>query len=429
MRGSALFLLGLLALAAAWENSKQVLVLLDNDDLRSTHSMFFGAVEDMGFKLDFRRSNDPDLVLEEFGVFKYDALILFAPSTEEFGGKVDVAGILKFIDSGRDVLAAASPKMADPLRELAAECGIEFDDDNAFVIDHSNYDASDANGPHTLVLASDIIKSKIIVPDLKAPVLFRGIGQTVMDNNPLVLRILTASPTAYTYVQSKSVKEAPLATGKDTLLVSALQARNNARVTFSGSLELFSNRFFSSPVQRFNADGKIETLSRSGNQQFAVEVARWTLQEKGMLRATNVRHRIVNGTENPEIYRIKDSLEYKVDIMEYKDGKWIPFVADDVQLEFTMLDPYVRTTLQHNGKGTYSTTFQVPDVYGVFKLVLHYRRVGYSTLSASHQVAVRPFDHNEYERFIVSAYPYYASAFSMMVGMVLFSIVFLFNKS
>jgi oligosaccharyltransferase complex subunit beta len=46
----------------------------------------------------------------------------------------------------------------------------------------------------------------------------------------------------------------------------------------------------------------------------------------------------------------------------------------------------------------------------------------------SFQVSVRPLEHTQYERFIPSAYPYYASAISMMVGVFLFSIVFLHFK-
>ena len=39
---------------------------------------------------------------------------------------------------------AASSSIGDPLRELATECGLEFDDANTAVIDHLNYDLSDA---------------------------------------------------------------------------------------------------------------------------------------------------------------------------------------------------------------------------------------------------------------------------------------------
>jgi len=41
------------------------------------------------------------------------------------------------------------------------------------------------------------------------------------------------------------------------------------------------------------------------------------------------------------------------------------------------------------------------------------------------QVSVRPLQHTQYERFIVSAYPYYAGAFSMMFGVIVFSFIFL----
>jgi oligosaccharyltransferase complex subunit beta len=36
--------------------------------------------------------------------------------------------------------------------------------------------------------------------------------------------------------------------------------------------------------------------------------------------------------------------------------------------------------------------------------------------------------HTQYERFIPNAYPYYASAFSMMFGVFVFSFVFLYYK-
>ncbi|MPC50675.1 Dolichyl-diphosphooligosaccharide--protein glycosyltransferase subunit [Portunus trituberculatus] len=71
---------------------------------------------------------------------------------------------------------------------------------------------------------------------------------------------------------------------------------------------------------------------------------------------------------------------------------------------------------------------QVPDVYGVYQFKVEYNRVGFTRLYSSTQVSVRPFTHLQYERFIECAYPYYASAFSMMVGVFLFSLVFLHHK-
>jgi oligosaccharyltransferase complex subunit beta len=41
---------------------------------------------------------------------------------------------------------------------------------------------------------------------------------------------------------------------------------------------------------------------------------------------------------------------------------------------------------------------------------------------------VRPFRHDEYERFLVAAYPYYASALSTMGAFFLLGLVYLYSK-
>lgn len=117
-------------------------------------------------------------------------------------------------------------------------------------------------------------------------------------------------------------------------------------------------------------------------------------------------------------------------IEEYdaEQGGWTPYRAEDVQLEFVMLDPYVRTFLEHDGRGRFAKLFKIPDVYGVYKFRVMYRRPGLSALAVNTQVSIRPFHHNEYERFIFSAFPYYASAFSMMAGFLVFGAAFLYSK-
>lgn len=113
----------------------------------------------------------------------------------------------------------------------------------------------------------------------------------------------------------------------------------------------------------------------------------------------------------------------EVDILE--KGQWKPFAANDIQLEFVRIDPFVRTTLQRNKQGPYEAKFKIPDVYGVFQFKVDYDRVGYTRLYNNTQVSVRPLQHTQYERFINTAFPYYAGAFSMMLGVWMFSIFFL----
>jgi oligosaccharyltransferase complex subunit beta len=79
-------------------------------------------------------------------------------------------------------------------------------------------------------------------------------------------------------------------------------------------------------------------------------------------------------------------------------------------------------------QGIFSAAFKVPDVYGIFKFVVNHYRIGYSYIDISEQVSVRPFKHNQFERFIVAAYPYYSSVFSMMAGFFVFGVLFLHAK-
>merc|ERR1711916_377327 len=90
-------------------------------------------------------------------------------------------------------------------------------------------------------------------------------------------------------------------------------------------------------------------------------------------------------------YRVKDDIEFHAVIQEWDGSAWIPYQTDDIQLEFQMLDPYVRLTMSHDGAGSYVAAFKVPDVYGVFQFKLNYRRHGYSSLSLAEQVSIRPF--------------------------------------
>jgi oligosaccharyltransferase complex subunit beta len=125
---------------------------------------------------------------------------------------------------------------------------------------------------------------------------------------------------------------------------------------------------------------------------------------------------------------VTDTLEYHVTMEELVDGEWRPYTGTDVQVEFTMLDPHVRITLAHDGRGHYSTRFVAPDVYGVFQFKLAYNRVGYSFVRLADTVTVRPFRHNEYERFIAGAAPYYAGAFAVMGCFALLSFLLLAHR-
>uniref|UniRef100_A0A1Q3FF06 Dolichyl-diphosphooligosaccharide--protein glycosyltransferase 48 kDa subunit n=1 Tax=Culex tarsalis TaxID=7177 RepID=A0A1Q3FF06_CULTA len=408
----------------------ETLVLLDNLAIRETHSIFFKGLQERGYKLTFKLADDASLVLSRYGEFLYKHLILFAPSVEEFGGALSVEAITDFVDNGGgNVLVAGASSAGDALRELASECGFEVDEENAAVIDHLNYDIADG-GDHTLIVASpeNLIDSEIVVGRKSSvgPLLYRGTGLLADKENPLVLQLLTADSSAYSYVPDAPIKEYPHAVGKGTLLIAALQARNNARVVFSGSLHFFSDEAFLAPVQRAQ-DNKLHT--RSGNQDVATAISKWVFGENGVIRVRSVRHHKEGESSPPPSYTITEPVVYTIEIeTRAEDGQWQPFVANDVQLEFVRIDPFVRTTLKAIGGGRYQAKFNIPDVYGVYQFKVDYDRIGFTQLYSTTQVSVRPLTHTQYERFIPSAYPYYASAFSMMAGVFVFSFIFLHYK-
>ncbi|KAG0421492.1 hypothetical protein HPB47_002618 [Ixodes persulcatus] len=136
-------------------------------------------------------------------------------------------------------------------------------------------------------------------------------------------------------------------------------------------------------------------------------------EEKGVLRAQNVRHHPKGQKTLREAYTVMDDVcrdVYSIEMEILKDGQWVPFDADDLQLEFVPVVPFV------------------PDVYGVYQFKVDYNRVGYTHLYTTTQVSVQPLQHMQYKRFIPSAYPYYLSAFSVMFGVFLLGCMFLHHK-
>ena len=337
--------------------------------------------------------------------------------------------VSEFIDNGGNVLVAGNSQTGDILREIASECGFEADEEGNSVIDHLNFDVKD-EGKHTLIVADGgLIDTPAIVGNKPThPLLYQGTGLIVDPTNPLVLEILTASSSAYCHNPDKAITEYPHAAGKSTVLIAGLQARNNARVVFSGSLDFFSDAFFTAAVEKSVAGGK--KAAQSGNQEISTALSRWCFKQTGVLRAVSVNHHLVGEKAPPieQTYTINDQVVYTIEIEEFVAGKgWVPYRGKDVQMEFHRIDPFIRLTME-NKNGKFTANFKIPDIYGVFQFKVDYVRKGLTRLYSTTQFSVRPLRHNQYERFIVSAYPYYASAFSMMVGVFLFSIVFLHYK-
>lgn len=372
---------------------------------KQSHSSLIKLIQDLGHNIDVKAADDSSLKLARYGEFIYDNILLLCPQVDSFRGSLQVKDLLEFIDAGRNVLLAGSNAPGAMAAELASEVGFEFKKTTG----KREYANSKLNDVYHIT--GDMTK----YPSTSFS--FAG-AQMKMLRNELSLEILSNNAPVDDIRPGSSSKYLT------NVLIGVMQARNNARVTVSGSVDFFADKAFES--------------SKRANEQLTNELLKWLLKKKSLLRFGQVQHKKLNVDPAPstdiarqthfEGYTIMDDLEYSIKIELFDNGNWVPYQADDVQFEFVRIDPFVRQTMERRPDGTYIARFKVPDVYGVYKMEVDYKKKGLTYLFSSTQVSVRPLRHNEYERFIYSAYPYYLSAFLMMAYLYVFSFVYLYQQ-
>merc|ERR1712127_74661 len=398
--------------------SETVLVLTDGSNIQVTHSTFFSNIKRAGFELEFKAADDTSLVLVEYGVSVYSHVVIFAPNADEFGGDLSPAKIAEYVDNGGNVLLGLDSRITDTLRATASEFGVETDTEGTYVIDHFNFSPESDEGDHTtlsLNLKNHWTSGKPFLPKKQVnvdSVVYQGIGMVTNQKNELIQQVLNAPSTAYSWSPSKAVSSMPMMVGKETTLIAALEARNNARVLICGSLKFFSDEF------------------SANDEQFARQLGLWAFQRAGVLKLSNVAHFLTESKETLETYTIFDQVTFRVDVHEKNEdtGDWQAAENNDIQVEWTRMDTFVRDYLVKSGGAEQKLDFKLPHTYGVFKFIIQYKRVGYTYIQFEEIVPVRPLQHTQYERFITAAYPYYAASGSMLVGLFAFSCVFLYHK-
>ncbi|KAJ3119618.1 hypothetical protein HK100_000233 [Physocladia obscura] len=410
----------------------KVLVVLNSLDQQTYFSRFLDSLEKRGFNLTIKAISDNSVSLVTWEELAFNNLLLLADATS--GASFTPAKVIDFVNRGGNVLVAASSQVSETIRDIAIELSADFDEKGNSVFDSFN---SPVKGKSDIISAKKFTGEHIIIPPTlqgqisrgELPLLFRGVGHRLTGKNPLIIPVLVGNPTSFSYLDSTKGKAAPLTpgslVGSSLVLISAFQARNNARVVFSGSVDLFKNEL----AEAIIGDKK------TANAQFASELAKWAFQEKGVLKVINTFHHRLLENQQHGSYRIKEELLYEIELSAYYDDVWHPYASSSpIQFTATMLDPYIRQNMTLSSKvtdttSTYTLPFLTPDVYGVFTFqVEHKRREGYSWIDEKEVVSIHPFRHDEYPRFLSAAFPYYANVFSIMAGFVVLSGVVLYHK-
>lgn len=242
--------------------------------------------------------------------------------------------LLKFLQSDGNILLTLSSSTPTPssISSLLQELDIQLPPErNSLVVDHFNYDSISASEKHDVLLLprpgairpgtvnyfggpSAAAEKYIAFP--------RAVGQTLGNTSPLLAPILRAPETAYSYNPKEDAEtvEDPFATGSQLSLVTALQARNNARFVVLGSVEVLANEWFDAKIKPVESKA---IAQRTANRDFSAAVSAWNFQEIGVLRVGNIKHHLAQSADinasisnrsiavtddNPKIYRVKNEV-------------------------------------------------------------------------------------------------------------------------
>lgn len=229
--------------------------------------------------------------------------------------------LLAHLNATGSILVALSPShpAQASIVSLLAELEVSLPADrSSVVVDHFSHDVSSAAEAHDV----------LVLPSPKTPAGVRNYFATgdkplavpravpqILGAGPLLASVLKAPRTAYSFSTrdgsaAGSVDADDLfGAGAQLGLVSAVQARNSARLVVVGSAEMLSDAWIDAKVK--TADGGKAVVT--GNRDFAKHVAAWCFHELGVLRVNWIEHRLneggaLNATANPKIYRVKNDV-------------------------------------------------------------------------------------------------------------------------
>lgn len=407
-----IFLLLFLAVSHA---ANTLVVVRDMVD-KTTYSQFLRDLKNRGHTLTFATASDSNLVISKYGVFEYDNVVLLSPNSKKIGD-IGSKDVMEYLDAGRNLLVLVNKNAVKFFKNVAGNLGVEIRKN--FVRDHFRRNELVDDSKNDTYITTRATIPSFGKPDL--PIAYRGVAFAFKEKTQLGFHLLTGESTAY--IPSATTSE----TGTQLGLVTSIQMRNNARITFVGSAELLSNEYTMMDIQ---VNGE---KTKTGNRDFVKKAVAWTFQEHGKIRSRNAKHFLLDGSgpENPNRYTVKEMVRYEVLIEQFslETNEWEPYVADDVQFQLVRLDPFIRLTLDTDGKGLYFLEFMLPDTFGIYKFIVDYKRIGLSYIYEETEASVRPLRHDQHDRFLVGAFPYYGAILSMLFGFLSFGFLFLHSES
>ncbi|KII66794.1 Dolichyl-diphosphooligosaccharide--protein glycosyltransferase 48 kDa subunit [Thelohanellus kitauei] len=341
--------------------------------------------------------------LVQFGKTLYDHLCIITNQKDKWS--ITVPQILEFSDMGGSIFLIAGVDAGTEASGLINELGFIDRSDN-FYADNFEQESSDhIQSLKTVAVDASkyLIKSNPIFEKAISTVYYQGRGFAYDRANPLTFPILTGSDTSFLTFPNFTIRKTPLALGSRIVLAGGVEMRNLARGVVVGSYHMFRDQSLFDPK-----------TPETGNLNLFIGLSSWVFKKRGVLRIINPEHHLVSTGKPLDEYIVETEIEYSITVQELdQDGTWKPFQVNDMQLELVRLTTFGRVTY-NSSNGVYTARLFTPDFIGIYGLRTYYHHTGYTTLDHQVKIIIRPRRHNDYQRFIFGAYPYYATAFLMM---------------
>lgn len=399
--------------ALSIHGSKTLVLYDDRVTSLSDFSKFFNSLDQRSYQFEYisigNETSTIDLYEKEQRL--YDNLIFFPIKGKHLNRLVPVKNLLKFYEEGGDILAMTTPEAAtDSVRLFLNELGIYPSPKDQVLIDYL-----ENNSERLQISSRNLLATHVYTTDDEKNFIFEKSSTALLDNREQIVPILKAPRSSLT--QFKDTE--PWTVGAQGFLVAGFQNLNNARTSWIGSQDFFKNSNY------------------KRNSEFVQELVKWTFREKSVIKSVGFSHSHIDGSTYEQTpYKVKDSISYEIGISQWTGEKWEPFVANDVQFELRLVDPYYRLTLTPSRieeSIQYYTTgnFKLPDHHGVFTFATEYKRNGLTFISESDIKTIRHLANDEYPRSweISNAWVYISSIYGVIFSWTLFVIFFILTSS
>jgi oligosaccharyltransferase complex subunit beta len=405
-----------LCLGQPVDSRGRTLVIVDDSVDQDEWRGFFNDLRARGHNaLEIRDVHDEEYELIQYDARVYDNLILLPTGkVRSLGPRLTSHILLDFFGKGGNILSVTSPKaVPESVREFSAELDIHIGPRGYKMVDHFNYEGDGTSHDSFSFGPEEVSSDAKNIFNLENSIKVSGANGAYLGNSELVIPLIHGKDTSYVYDSrdEDDVVKTPWVSGSQGYIAAALQGNNNARFLWIGAKELLQDKALSA------------------------ELTKWAFQEKNVIRPTLFEHHLVGSEEkNERIYKVNEELSFSTGLSEWDGEKWVPYHADDVQLEFVMLDPYYRLNLERvedvHDSAIYTKTFMIPDQYGMFTFRVVYRRPGLSFVDQEDVVTIRHIANDEWPRSwnITNSWVYLTSAVSVVIAWFVFTLLYLYAK-